>query len=111
MPEAAVRMRAVREPPLQAYRLGLGRSEYCFEDGCGRATEGIGGGEARLVGNGGDEVSGFFVVQSPGVEAHGDDGRWFDEGCYLFVEAGRAGGGGAGHATVDFFFRVGGAQA
>src|SRR5918994_873215 len=95
---------------LEAYGLALWCFEHCFEDGGGRSSEGIGCGESGLVGYGGDELSCLFFVQPFCVGADGDDGGGFDEGRYLLVEAGHAGGGRAGDAAEDPPARVAGAQ-
>src|SRR5215203_279280 len=95
---------------LETNRPALGRFEHCLEDGCGRASEGVGGGESCLVGYGGDEFSCPFFVQPLGVEANRDDGRRLDEGCDLLVEAGHAGWGRTGDGSEDLLVRVAGAQ-
>src|SRR5215203_72163 len=95
---------------LETNRPALRRFEHCFEDGGGRASEGVGGGESCLVGYGGDEFSCSFFIQPPGVEANGDDGRRLDEGCDLLVQAGHAGWGRAGDVLEDLLVRVAGAQ-
>src|SRR5215212_1560344 len=95
---------------LETNRPALGRFEHCLEDGCGRASEGVGGGESCLVGYGGDEFSCPFFVQPLGVEANSDDGRRLDEGCDLLVEAGHAGWGRTGDGSEDLLVRVAGAQ-
>src|SRR5918992_4952056 len=96
--------------PLETNRPALGCLEHRLEDRCGGTSEGICGGESCLVGYGGDEFSGSFFVQSPGVEANGDDGRRLDEGCDLLVEAGYTGGGRTGDVLENLLVRVAGAQ-
>src|SRR5918995_1366512 len=96
--------------PLETNRPALGCLEHRFEDRCGGTSEGICGGESCLVGYGGDEFSGSFFVQPPGVEANGDDGRRLDQGCDLLVQAGHAGWGRAGDVPEDLLVRVCGAQ-
>src|ERR671920_377727 len=107
----ADRIWGVREPPLHfSCGSALRSIEHCLEDGCGRTSERIGGGESCLVGYGCDEFTGPFFVQSPGVEANGDDGRRLDEGCDLLVEAGYTGGGRTGDVLENLLVRVAGAQ-
>src|SRR5215216_152629 len=94
----------------ESHRPALRYFEHCFEEGGGRASEGVGGGESCLVGYGGDEFSCSFFVHPPGVEANGNDGRRLDEGCNLLVQAGHTGWGRARDATEYLLVGIAGAQ-
>src|ERR687886_592970 len=89
---------------------GLRGPHNSLEYGGRGGAEGVGRGEAGLVGDPRDELLCPGVVESPGVDAHGDDGGRLDEGGHLLVEAGGAGRGRAGDAGEDLLVRVGCAE-
>src|SRR5215210_7076794 len=97
-------------PGFAPYSPGLRSLQYGIDDRGGGSAERIGGGEAGLVRYPRDELLGSGIIETPGVDAHGDHGCGLDEGGDLLVEPGGVGGCRGRYTGEHLFVRRSGAE-